>query len=356
MKKNLTNQYSELSSYEVVRRCIEFKNPGRIALRFPSLGVSDVYRIYLQTPFHLRTNSTAASKMTKKVRPLPGTFDEWGCLWETLPGAVSDDMGQVVKHPLSGTKNWSDFPFPDPAAPGRFDGLEGALDASGERYVQLNSPFCLFERMHFLRGLEQLMFDIVDRPDDVERLANRLISYQIGIIEEAYRLGKERIHCFDTTDDWGTQTGLLISPRSWRRIFKPCYIRLVEAAHRCKMHVRFHTDGKVNSILGDLVEIGIDVINIHQPRLLGIEEVGSKYRGKVCFEASVDVQSTLPTNDRKLIQDEAHDLVNHWATNKGGLIAVEYRDLGAIGATKESLVWALEAFTKYGKLTAAFQP
>jgi uroporphyrinogen decarboxylase len=338
-----------LTGYEIVRKNIEFDRPERIALRFPSLGVSDVFRIYLQPPRILRNAGVSLLGMDKKSRPQNGSFDEWGCRWETLPGLVGEDMGQVTFHPLGDWSKFTDYAFPNPYAEGRFDGLEAALAQSGERYVQLNSPFCLFERMHFLRGLSQLMLDLVEKPQELERLANAVIEYQIGIIQQAGRLGKGRIHCFDTTDDWGTQTGMMISPHMWRDIFKPFYRRMVEAAHDQNMHVRFHTDGKVNPILSDLVEMGVDVINIHQPRLLGIEEVGRIYRGRVCFEASIDIQSTLPTGDRKLIDQEARALIEQWASTDGGFIAVEYRDLGAIGADRRSLEWALEAFQKYGQ-------
>jgi hypothetical protein len=71
----------------------------------------------------------------------------------------------------------------------------------------------------------------------------------------------------------------------------------------------------------------------------------------VCFEASVDVQATLPTGRQDLIEAEARELVEKWAVPQGGLIAVEYRELEAIGAKKESLEWALQAFQTYGKLS-----
>lgn len=339
-----------LTSYEVVKRAVEFGSPARVGLRFPSLGVSDIFRIFPQKPRRQRLVNDALPDMTKKVRPASGDMDEWGCWWETVAGAVGEDMGQVTVHPLADWECFASFPFPDPMAEGRFDGLAEVLAVSKDRYVQLNSPFCLFERMHFMRGLDRLMLDLIEQPGEVERLADQVIAYQVGMVEQAAALGKGRIHCFDTTDDWGTQTGLMINPKVWRAIFKPRYYHLAEAIHRAGMHFRFHIDGKVNSILMDLVEIGVDIINIHQPRLVGIEEVGRLLRGKICFEAAVDIQSTLPGGDRAKIEDEVRLLVEHWATPKGGLIGVEYRDLKAIGATRQSLAWALEAFQKFGNL------
>ncbi|MDD2459425.1 MAG: uroporphyrinogen decarboxylase family protein, partial [Eubacteriales bacterium] len=180
--------------------------------------------------------------------------------------------------------------LPDPRAEGRFDGLQQALDEAESKglYVQMNSPHCIFERMHFLRGFDDTLVDCMLEPELVEGLAIRMADYQIGIIEEAYRLGQGRIHCYDTTDDWGTQNNLMVSPAVFRSIFKPQYKRIFDAAHRCGMDVRFHTDGKVNDILPDIIEVG------------------------------ADIQATLPTGDKQKIEDEVKQLVEKWVTPQGG--------------------------------------
>ena len=76
--------------------------------------------------------------------------------------------------------------------------------------------------------------------------------------------------------------------------------------------------------------------------------MGAKFAGQVCFEVSVDIQGTLPSGNRQVIEAEVKAIVEHLATPQGGLIGVEYRYLDAIGATEESLRWAMEAFQKYG--------
>lgn len=76
-----------------------------------------------------------------------------------------------------------------------------------EPVCTVEQPQCIFERMHFLHGFEDTLCDIIELPEETEELARKLADYQIGIIEEAYRLGKGRIHCYDTTDDWGYPAG-----------------------------------------------------------------------------------------------------------------------------------------------------
>lgn len=341
-----------MTGYEIIKGNVHFQKPERIGLRFDRIAgkeKSDVYRIFVLPPVDKRKPGTYSVK--KKVRPVNGEYDEWGCFWES-DDETGSNMGQVTNIPIEDWEDMENFVFPDPKAEGRFDGLEEALDEAEEKglYVQLNSPQCIFERMHFLRGFENTLMDCIAEPEEIENLAAKLADYQIGIIEEAYRLGKGRIHCYDTTDDWGTQQTLMISPELFRSIFKPQYKRVFDKAHECKMDIRFHTDGKINAILPDLIELGVDIINIHQPRLVNIDEVSKVARGKICFEVAVDIQETLPKGNKELIEKEVIELVEKWATPDGGMIGVEYGYLDAIGTTRESMLYALECFEKYGKL------
>jgi hypothetical protein len=340
-----------MTGYEIIKGNINFTGPDRIGLRFDRIaGKGDVYRIFVLPPKSTWPEG-AKYNVSKKARPISGAIDEWGCLWES-DDASGSDMGQVKNIPIEEWEDMENYVFPDPKAEGRFEGLEEALAAAEEKglYVQLNSPHCLFERMHFLRGFEDTLMDCLIDPDEIEALAVKLADFQIGIIEEAYRLGKGRIHCYDTTDDWGSQTNMLVSPKVFREIFKPQYKRIFDKAHECGMDVRFHIDGKVNDILPDLIEVGANIINIHQPRLLGIDEVSAIAQGKVCFEVAVDIQATMPTGDLDRIEAEAKELIEKWGTEKGGLIGVEYGYLNAIGTTKESMLHALASFEKHGQL------
>jgi len=107
-----------------------------------------------------------------------------------------------------------------------------------------------------------------------------------------------------------------------------------------------HTCGKVNEIIGDLIDMGLDVISLQQPRVLGIEEIGRRFRGHICFESLCDIQRTLPCEGPKQIRDEAKLLLKHWATGKGGFILSDYREGEAIGVEVQRRKVMLEAFQK----------
>jgi hypothetical protein len=90
----------------------------------------------------------------------------------------------------------------------------------------------------------------------------------------------------------------------------------------------------------------LDVVNLQQPRNLGIEEIGQRYRGRICFESLCDIQATLPRGNSDEIRQEAELLLAHWATPEGGFILSDYGDGVAIGVPNEVKRLMLEAFVE----------
>ena len=94
-------------------------------------------------------------------------------------------------------------------------------------------------------------------------------------------------------DDWGTNRSLLIRPATWRELFKPLYKDYVDMIHASGKFAFFHSDGYIQSIYADLVEIGVDAVN-SQLFSMDIEEIGRLYKGKITFWGEIDRQHVLP--------------------------------------------------------------
>ena len=105
-----------------------------------------------------------------------------------------------------------------------------------------------------------------------------------------------------------------------------------------------HSCGRINDIIGDLIDIGLDAINLQQPRALGIEQIGREFRGRICFASLCDIQHTLPFKGKEYIQEEAKLLLDHWATPDGGFILDDYGDGEALAVDIQKKRIMLEAF------------
>jgi uroporphyrinogen decarboxylase len=318
-----------LSSYEVVRRAIEFQKPDRLPVQFEELGISDVFKV----PW----NQIGVGDMRLKE-----TTDEWGCGWTRTD---IKNMGQVTKHPLSDWKALDRFNnWPDPNNTSFYEGMNDRFVGSDGKYVITVLFMLLFERMHALRGFENTLVDLYLERERIEFLANKIVEYDIEVINNIAKRYPGQIHGIIFSDDWGTQQNLIINTTLWREFFKPRYEKILQAVHKAGWHAWMHTCGYVTPIIGDLIDIELDAINLQQPTLLGIQEVGKLFRGKICFVSLCDIQHTLPFKDEQAIKDEAQLLLHHWATPEGGFILSDYGDGDAIGVERHKKESMLKAF------------
>ncbi len=306
------------TSRQIVSDAIHRRGPARLPVLQGELGVCD-------------TAWLPQRRAAGFVPRMPGE-DEWGCVWDKTE---MKNMGQVKGHPLPAIPDdllatrWPDYRddsrwLDAPAALERYEG-QGKYVVSGIFMV-------LFERMHSLHGFEDTLADLrLDRPA-MERLADHIVEVHLTNVRELHRRFGNRVHGISMSDDWGTQTGAFVSAGMWMDFFFPRYQRLFAEMHRCGYDVWVHSCGKVNEIIECYIRAGVDVVNLQQPRALGIQEIGARYRGRIAFESLCDIQRTLPTGDRGLIAADADELMQHWADPAGGFIFSDYGDGGAIGA------------------------
>lgn len=304
-----------MSSYEVVKRAIHFETPDRLPVKFASLGISDTHNV--------PTNAIGTGNHAYHE-----TYDEWGCLWVRSEMA---NMGQVKGHPLEDWENIKTYHWPDPDDPAYYAGMEERFAGSEGKYVTTGIFMLLFERMHALRGMQNVLTELYTDRGRMEYLADRIVEFDLAVIRNIGARFPGRIHGMHFSDDWGTELATFVSPKMWCDFFQPRYARIFEAMHAQGWDVWMHSCGKVNAIIEPLIEIGCNVINLQQPRALGIEEIGKRFAGRICFESLCDIQATLPFKDAEAIREEARLLLEYWATPQGGFILSDYGEGEAIG-------------------------
>jgi hypothetical protein len=80
----------------------------------------------------------------------------------------------------------------------------------------------------------------------------------------------------------------MIKPEAWRRKFKPHHAEMFKRVHDANTNVWYHTDGQVKDIFGDLIEIGVNVINC-QVAEVGQDWIAANVRGKVAFRTDIAI-------------------------------------------------------------------
>ena len=227
---------------------------------------------------------------------------------ETEWGAVGRmHLPYITYSPLAG--GWhllEDYRFPDPHAPGRFNGLQELAEQHRRtKYLRGWAFSALWEQVWMLRGYENALLDLYAYPDEFTRLCEHIVTYQVGMMEQFHLVGVDGIHF---TDDLGTQQDLMMPPEAWRQLLKPHYARIFEAARANGTDVWFHSDGNIRSIIEDLLDVGVKVLNPIQPGPLDIDELVATFGRRLRYSGGIDVQQLLPFGT----PEEVRAAVQHW--------------------------------------------
>ena len=278
----------------------------------------------------IRTLIGPASSRCASVDGPNDTFtDCWGITWQRPQGGYYYDM---VSQPLKNArtpKEIEEYPWPVP---------EMILDLSGlaEHASRLRretshailgiheGPSSLFEASWYLRGLSEFMMDLAGNLEmahalmrhmtDVAKATTALFLKEVGQYIDIYRVG----------DDLGIQDGTLISPGMFREVVKPYLAEYYAMIHNMTdARLMLHCCGSVSSIMEDLIEIGVDILNPVQVSAKDMDpgELKARFGDRLCFCGGIDTQQVLPRGTQEEVQEEVQRLIQELAPGGGYLLA-----------------------------------
>ena len=324
-----------MNSKEIVRRAVEFRHPERVPGSMPDPYWNDFYHAGVDYP------QTAENHWHRVAGDRWERIDEWGNTWARLE---EFSKGEVSKGVLENLADVETIPLPDLGNPAYYQ-------TTAERFARGKTKFCIgglpgfaFNIARYMRRMEQYLVDLALEPEAIMTLHRRIDDILEQMIRQYARAGADAVML---GEDWGTQTNLMISPEMWRRIFKPGFVRLCGVAHEVGVKVFMHSCGKMTSIIPDLIEAGIDVLQFSQPRVHGLDTL-AQWSGQVTFWCSVDNQTTLQTHDPALIEADAREMIEKLGNQGGGFIAGYCGGSEVIGVPLEVQEIACKAFVKHG--------
>jgi uroporphyrinogen decarboxylase len=242
-----------------------------------------------------------------------GTYiDEWGCRFD-IP--EEGTIGLVSSPRIRRWEDLEDFQVPENILTLDREAVNDFC-ASTDRFVLAGTVQRPFERLQFLRTMEQALIDLMEQPPELFTLLGRIHSLYLKEVEAWAGTDVDGINLMD---DWGTQTGLLTSPDIFRRIFKPMYREYAQIARAHGKAVFMHSDGYIHDIIPDLIEVGIEALNA-QVFCMDISRLSKESAGKLTFWGEVDRQLTLAEGTTKDVEKAVH-IIWEMFFRGGGVIA-----------------------------------
>jgi len=157
---------------------------------------------------------------------------------------------------------------------------------STDRALMIVCGCNLFEWGTFIRRLDNFLMDLASDPVNVERLLDALLERHLATLEKVCAAVGDVADVLRFGDDLGMDSGPLMAPATYRRLFKPRHRQLCDYVHRhSRMKTFLHSCGSLYRLMPDLIEAGYDVINPVQTssRDMEPERLKREFGKDLCF-------------------------------------------------------------------------
>jgi len=176
--------------------------------------------------------------------------------------------------------------------------------------------------MMYLRGMEQTYVDLALNPDLAQAIIEHLTDYYLEYNRRVFEATNGAIDIFMMGDDFGTQTGPMISPEMWRQFFRPGFAAFIELAHSYGLQVMHHTCGSVVDLIPDFIDCGLDILQSLQPQAAGMDlgRLRREFGRDLCFHGGLDIQGVLPHGTPDQVREHVASQLAAVGGHEGGYL------------------------------------
>jgi hypothetical protein len=331
-----------LTSRDLVRKSIGFDSPARFPYSFIDPVASDFFETAL---LRWRGYFDQGESLAIGTRYL----DDWKVEREVSSGLFD----RALTHPLRDLSRLEKYSYPDLATPEHYQVYESlfakAQDAG--KYIVAADPVLLFERLRDLMGFEAMLVAPFEQRSGFELLLDHLTDLTIACLDQYAEAGK--VDAFMTWQDFGAQSGLIVSLDAFREFFQPRLGRIIDATHRRGMHFIWHCCGEISSLIPEAIAMGVDVLQLDQPRVIGHAALAELCAERICLWNSVDtIWSSKPDLSVGTLEAEIEAMTAAFRSGNGGFMARHYPQPDDLVLPDFFHPASHRAFLKYGAAVA----
>lgn len=295
---------------------------------------------YVGPPVH------RASTNTWTGDPLP----LWG-IDQKVVDTQHGKMFQIVRPPLADVNTLEeledyDWPTPDLF---EYDNLSVELKKWSD-YAVLCSGASIYQHPTFLRGMDKLLMDLTVNPDIANFFINKFTDFYTEYYARMFEEAGDLIDLFWIADDFGMQDRLIMSPEQFEEYFLPRLKKLIDMAKSYGAKVLLHSDGNIRSIIPDLIEAGVDILDPIQPEAEGMEPASIKedFGDKLCLRGGISAQNVLSTATVSEVEEEVKKKIEQLGCGGGGYILSPGHPVLQVDIKTKNIIAMYKTCQKYG--------
>jgi len=235
-----------------------------------------------------------------------GTYHFWGYV---SPLREATSLKEIENYPMDDPAEWDFAPWADEVADAHANG-QPAMTFVGHMY----------ETAWQIRGYEPFLLDTIERPAWAECLLERIFRGNLVRAIAAARAGADLVFC---GDDVANQNTLMFSPQTWRTLIHSRWSQVFRAVKDIHpdARIKYHSDGNVLAVVGELVEAGLDILNPLQPEALDVDEVHRRHGDRLTFDGCIGTQSTMPWGTPAEVRARVRDVIDRYGQDGGLIVA-----------------------------------
>ena len=334
-------RYKPLPRAEVIK-AVERQRPRRIPLIMTHWWGEGLWDQYGD-----RLNALSRYPQDAAVIGIP-KFDIslMGLSWD-FRNRGSHDSGGVIN-------DWAQLDefiekLPDPSRDPRFEEFARLAEEAHQqdRYLIVGWWGLFFETPWGLRGMENLLVDYYENPDQIHRLHSALCDLYIKSIQKAAEV--MRPDGFWTSDDLGHQTQPMMRREMFDALLKPYYIRIGDTLRKHSIHWWLHSCGNNTDLLPSLIEAGVRMFHPVQKHTMDEKRTAKEFGDKLGFWSGFDVQHTLREGTPEQVRAEVRLLMDTFDRPEGGMCIAAGNGIVS-GTPYENIEAFLDEAVIYGEL------
>ena len=256
-------------------------------------------------------------------------------------------------HPITSMEDLKNYTWPDPADPELLDPIKTLLEEYQDEYfiiVDLSSTLIEAAYAHVV-GTQNFFLYMFDQPELIDGVLDGLTEYYTQLGKNVIDLGIDMIR---VGDDVGAQQSMMISPLQWRQLAKPRFQYMFDEFRKSNndIFIKLHSCGDYSPIIGDMIELGVDLSGLMQPTggNKNQAELKKKYGKDIAFIGGFDVQRLLPRGQVEQVRQGVCEVMKNLAVDGGYIFSPSHYILADVPI--QNIFAMLEAqrdFGTYGK-------